>query len=287
MRNVSLVTFATKNFTFQQQSLVHSARSCANIYNVSSWTESSLRSTRFFLDNSSILREKKGAGFWLWKPYIILEELCKNDKSEFVCYYDVGRGRGNQLPRSIEPILNWADAHNFGVMPGVFIPECGPNGWWTKRDAFVVIGCDTKKYIDAPQVQATFSVWRKTNSSREFVEAWLDYCCDRRVLSDDDNVCGLPNYPGFIEHRHDQSVLTLLCIKYGIQPIGTIDKRTEKTKNISVVIEQIGGFSARAAVARIARGIRSTVRQIPILADIAEHFRPRGVIQKTLNSRGY
>jgi hypothetical protein len=30
------------------------------------------------------------------------------------------------------------------------------------------------------------------------------------------NVCGLPNYPGFEDHRHDQSVLSLLARKHGI-----------------------------------------------------------------------
>ncbi len=41
------------------------------------------------------------------------------------------------------------------------------------------------------------------------VAEWLESCRDRRVLTDEPNTCGLPNLPGFVDHRHDQSVLSL------------------------------------------------------------------------------
>jgi hypothetical protein len=33
---------------------------------------------------------------------------------------------------------------------------------------------------------------------------------------DGENLCGLPNFPDFDSHRHDQSILTNLKTKYGI-----------------------------------------------------------------------
>lgn len=35
-------------------------------------------------------------------------------------------------------------------------------------------------------------------------------------MTDDDNVCGKPNLAGFREHRHDQSILTNLAIRDGL-----------------------------------------------------------------------
>ena len=40
---------------------------------------------------------------------------------------------------------------------------------------------------------------------------------DARILCDGPNVCGLPNLDGFRDHRHDQSILTILAIKHGIK----------------------------------------------------------------------
>jgi len=41
---------------------------------------------------------------------------------------------------------------------------------------------------------------------------------DERIASErNQNTCGLPNLPGFVEHRGDQSILTNLSIKYDIK----------------------------------------------------------------------
>src|SRR5205823_2371810 len=42
---------------------------------------------------------------------------------------------------------------------------------------------------------------------------------DRRCITDDMNECGLPNLPRFREHRHDQSILTNLCVKHKISSL--------------------------------------------------------------------
>ncbi len=39
---------------------------------------------------------------------------------------------------------------------------------------------------------------------------------DERLSTDSNNQCGLPNYEGFREHRHDQSIFILLTKKCGL-----------------------------------------------------------------------
>jgi len=39
------------------------------------------------------------------------------------------------------------------------------------------------------------------------------YSTDKRIITDDPNTQGLPNYKGFIDNRHDQTVLSLLIKK--------------------------------------------------------------------------
>jgi hypothetical protein len=45
---------------------------------------------------------------------------------------------------------------------------------------------------------------------------FLNYAQDERLLTDMENQLGYPNYEGFHEHRHDQSILSLLSKKYGL-----------------------------------------------------------------------
>ena len=39
---------------------------------------------------------------------------------------------------------------------------------------------------------------------------------DKRIITDDPNEPGVENYPDFKEHRHDQSILSLLVKKFGL-----------------------------------------------------------------------
>jgi len=97
--------------------------------------------------------------------------------------------------------------------------------------------CDESIYKESPQVQATFSIWKKNADSIDFVQKWLKYGQDRRIITDDENTCGLPNDPQFIRHRWDQSILTNLVIKEGLIPFSySIEMNRLIDKNLSRLI---------------------------------------------------
>ena len=148
-------------------------------------------------------------------PVLILEKLNAVADGDFVVYWDCGRGNGFRFLRAVDPLLKWADSLGDGAIPGVSVPQYGPNAKWTKRDCFVYMDCDNERFWQHPQIQATYSVWKKTRATTDFVATWLRYCGDPRIITDAPNTCGLNNRPGFVEHRWDQSVLTNLVIASG------------------------------------------------------------------------
>ena len=64
------------------------------------------------------------------------------------------------------------------------------------------------------QFHNTFCLVRKTPFGMGIVEEWLHFAQDERILTDRSNRCGEPNYPGFKDHRHTQSIWSLLCKKH-------------------------------------------------------------------------
>jgi len=48
-----------------------------------------------------------------------------------------------------------------------------------------------------------------------FVANWLTFASDPRAVTDQPNELG-ENLPGFKDHRHDQSVFSLLCKKWDV-----------------------------------------------------------------------
>ena len=86
----------------------------------------------------------------------------------------------------------------------------------TKRDTFVLMDCDTPEYADTFQVHASLSLWRRTPFSIMIAGEWLRYAEDERILTDIPNSCGRDNFAEFQEHRHDQSIWSLLCKKHSV-----------------------------------------------------------------------
>lgn len=86
---------------------------------------------------------------------------------------------------------------------------------FSKADAFVAMDCLDRKYWESNQIQSTVVVVRKCKKTVEFIDEWLKYCSDERVVSLNPNVMGLNNDDTYIANREDQTALSLLCKKKG------------------------------------------------------------------------
>jgi hypothetical protein len=150
-----------------------------------------------------ILDQRRGAGYWLWKPYVILDCMRRADEGDIIIYLDAGA----LILAPLDPLIEQADRFSLVLIKN------NPrylNAHWTRRDCFVLTGTDAAEYHHTPQLDASCLVVKRTGANRGFVETWLEYCTDDRVLTDRPNECGLPNLPDFVQHRADQSVLSLL-----------------------------------------------------------------------------
>jgi hypothetical protein len=209
------------------------------------WSPSTLRRTGFYARNRAILDRERGSGYWAWKPYIIYRALRRAPPGSTIVYWDVGRAhrgnprRGHRFRRPIDLLIEWSEVHNAGILPGVYIPEHGPNRRWTKRDCFVLMGCDSPRYWEHPQVQASFSLWRRSEQAIALVHEWMMHCTDPRLVTDDANTCGLPDLSDFVDHRHDQSVLTNLVLKHGLRCYGSPNERTRGSKSLNALLKRL------------------------------------------------
>ncbi|MBU3621127.1 hypothetical protein [Polynucleobacter sp. CS-Odin-A6] len=204
-----LVNFATENFGGAQQFNTKTALKIGNFDRVLS-TNPDLVDEQFKIQHEPILRQSRGAGYWLWKPYIIMQALDQLRDGDLLMYADAA----SHFIHSANPLLELPATYKQDIIPfELDLPESA----WTKRDAFVYMNADAMGFQETRQFLASFIVIRKSAFSMRFMAEYLEYCCNPNILTDLDNLCGLPNYPGFTAHRHDQSVFSLLCKKYQLQ----------------------------------------------------------------------
>lgn len=205
---------------------------------IAPWRRDDLMQTDFYRANQAVLDLRRGAGYWLWKPYIILQTLLAAEEGDWVWYHD----SGYPLDVDITPIIDWADGYNDGYMPGIYLP-CYRSREWTKRDCYVLMGCDEPRVWDHCLIQPGWSFWRKSPKTVGIIAEWLKYAVDPRVLTDHPNVCGLPNLPEFVDHRHDQAVFTCLFAKLGLRSFGEPDDPPPPhPKDIRYLVERVTAF---------------------------------------------
>ena len=203
-----LVNYADKSFSASQKLNSKSALEVGGFDEVFSFAPEDIDAV-FFKENKKLLSEFRGNGYWLWKPYFILRVLEEARDGDWVFYCDSGAF----FVDNIDHLIACAERASQDVL--VFeIPYIEKE--WTKRDAFILMGCDSSKYIDTLQRCSGFVLFRKSKLSIAFAEQWLEYQKDKRIVSDDNNVLGKENYEGFQENRHDQTVLSLLSKKYNL-----------------------------------------------------------------------
>jgi hypothetical protein len=217
-RQVTLLNYADDRFGHKgaifkrsQQAMSESALA-HGIDSVVSWNWEMLASTTFYRDHREYLSQPYHLNGFVFKPYITLQTLEELNEGDILIYYDSGEG-GHRFDTSVKPLVEMCVANR-----GTLIHQWGEtNQKWTKRDCFYFMGLDEPECHKATAMQATWFVLEKNAVTMEFVREYLRYTLDERIASyRNGRVCGLPDLPGFVENRGDQSVLSLLAHKYGL-----------------------------------------------------------------------
>ena len=159
--------------------------------------------------NKYILEKGRGNGYWLWKPYFLYKTLKeKLDYGDYLIYSDAAVMYVDLAQKLVDFLKEKKLDMYLHRLPHL-------ERQYTKRDAFILLGVDQPFYAETGQFNAAFQIYRKTKFTEFFLEEYLYYAQDKRIITDDANELGVGNYDDFRDHRHDQSILSLLTKKYG------------------------------------------------------------------------
>jgi hypothetical protein len=222
MPKYHFITFATPDFMSFAEENKKSALSVGGFDTAKIYTMDDIDDYYKF-KNSHLFKFKRLGGYAVWKPYIIYKRLLEIDENDILCYND-SKYIWLTNVRNMETHL--LSDKNIGVYTNK--PNSGNHieKQWTKGDAFYLMNIPNNKfgnYIkNSPQAWSGFILLRKGFNPLRFIGEWLTYNQDYRISSDSPTSI-LQNDSIFIENRHDQTILSLLCKKWGI-PMHIIDK---------------------------------------------------------------
>ena len=170
----------------------------------------------FLLKHGAFIEEnKRGYGYWIWKPYLILKQMERMNDGDRLLFLDAGCdlivSEKAELVRLIELVKT-------DLIIGSLFPdkECK----WSKMDLISYLRMKNDEALNSYQYQGGVVLFYKCETTMRFLKEWYETCCFYHLL--DDSPSFLPNDPLFCEHRHDQSVFSLLMKRYKIQSIWTL-----------------------------------------------------------------
>jgi hypothetical protein len=164
--------------------------------------------------NEEILKQPRGAGYWIWKPYIILKTLNMMQDGDYLIYMDSGAS----LIKNPDDYLRMIN--HKGILS--FSMSFHKQSTWCKKDCFEYVFGEEYDYADHSQILASYVFIQKNNQSVEFVKRWLEICQIRQLIDDSDSIS--KNYSDFKEHRHDQAIYSLLIYKHDIMYLPDISQ---------------------------------------------------------------
>lgn len=163
-----------------------------------------------------IKKYKRGYGFYIWKPYIIHKVLKLLKENDILVYADAGC---KIYPEYLPRLLEYFEIVQKSQL-GLLCFELKSNiDVWTKADLGKRLDVlDRDEIWQSKMIAGGILVMRNCPHVRMVIKQWED-------ISNEDYHCidnspsKISNHPDFTEHRHDQSILSILVRIHGAEII--------------------------------------------------------------------
>ena len=206
MRKIVLVSFADKRFSNSLKRLEENTRPF-------NFTE-----RYFYTERNALNREywkhlkpwlyRRGYGYWSWKSSIVKEHLDNLEENDILFWSDAGvywNALETAINRFNEYIEMLDESGDFLTFQQPTIEQ-----EWTKGDVLETLGVyDNEQICKSNQLWAGCFCVKKTKESCELIDKWVELSDLKKELITDKR-SRKTNKKGFYEHRHDQSIFSVL-----------------------------------------------------------------------------
>lgn len=152
------------------------------------------------------LANRRGYGYFLWKPYLIMKTMETIPDGDILVYADAGCEIDPENEERIKQLRHLFEVVKIDKIIG---SECNLEKNMNKMDILIHMNVlENKEILSSSQRQATAVMFYKCQETTSFVRKWYETGCIYSNIDDSQSV--YRNFPFYDEHRHDQSIFSLL-----------------------------------------------------------------------------
>jgi hypothetical protein len=152
----------------------------------------------------------RGFGYWIWKPFIILQSLLDSDcEFDVLVYLDAGCSLNHSSTKARFRFREYCSlAREFGGV-AFQLPD-HLERHWSKMDTILAVRGRPDAAMDSNQLVGGILVLNRSRATVDLIQKWCDYSTAENFHLVDDTPSNADNHPDFVSHRHDQSIWSLL-----------------------------------------------------------------------------
>lgn len=150
-----------------------------------------------------IAENPTGFGYWIWKPYVILQSMKETKYNDVIIYADAGctiNARAEKRFSEYISILQSMD-DSCGII--TFQMEMLPEKKYTKSTLLDYMNV-SREDRESGQCHSTILLMKKNEHTMNVLTKWYTIACQYHILKDN------PVTENGVQHRHDQSILSIL-----------------------------------------------------------------------------
>ena len=209
MQKCHFITFGNQRYYNSVTRICQEAQILGVFNTIKGYREKDLFEFEDFLQHRDYCyNNRRGFGYWTWKSFLVMKNLETMDENDILA--DAGCTINKEGRERMLEYFKMANESHTGNVAIQLQPEYTEK-MWTKMD--LVEHLQAHSYMDSIHTITGFFVIRKCDFTLNLVREWYKVSCNYDLVNDSPS--RLPNYPEFVEHRHDQSVFSLLRKKYG------------------------------------------------------------------------
>tara|TARA_R110002051_G_scaffold280030_1_gene341572 strand:+ start:117 stop:1034 length:918 start_codon:yes stop_codon:yes gene_type:complete len=206
------ISFGNKNFKNQLDRIFNEAKEVGWFDEVIAYHPYLIRD--FIKDHEEFINNNpRGFGYWIWKPYIILKQLLKMNDGDYLFYTDAG---SRILPHREDKFNEYLD--KLDEQPILINGEGSASGCggYTQQK-FIKLSLlkefnleNNNLFLNSSHSESGMIAIRKCKESTDLIKKWSELIIKDNYILTNDDLGDDKQLDGFIEHRHDQSILNIL-----------------------------------------------------------------------------
>lgn len=202
--NKIFITYGNANYQQSKQRIIKEADSLDIFDKIIAYGPEDLSEQ---IIKGPLFQYRKGGGYWIWKSYIINKTLQTMNDEDILVYADAGCS----LLQSNQWDKYFSDLKKHSML--AFKINCLNYQYIKSKVVNEFKRMNGKKWHYSYQIAATVLFLKKDNFTCNFINEWCNYCTEDFILDVPSQDIAQEN-KRFIEHRHDQAILTALIYKY-------------------------------------------------------------------------